>query len=236
MNTKIRTAIENRILGALPDHERRHLLRYLEPFPLAAGAALYESGDLIKHVYFVNSGIVSLVVNTAEGDTLEVGIVGYEGVVGYSVYLDSDESPFKMLVQAGGNAFRMSAGTFKNECKRRGSLERIIRRYTLARMTQITQAAICNRFHTIEARLCRWLLESQDCMHSDNIYLTQSFLALMLGTHRPTVTLAAGVLQDAGLIDYSRGRVTILDRPRLEAATCECYRITRKALRRHKNI
>jgi CRP-like cAMP-binding protein len=222
--------IENRILAALPDSEREQLLAHLEPFTLDHSAVLYDMGDRIEYVYFPNSGMVSLISHTEEGETLEVGIVGYEGIVGLSVFLEAYESQYRTLVQSTGQAFRMKADIFQSECERRASLRSLIRRYTHARMTQITQAAICNRFHTLEARLCRWLVQSQDCVKSDELELTQDFIAMMLGTHRPGVSLTAGILQTAGLIRYSRGHITILDRQRLEASSCECFKVIRHAI------
>lgn len=223
-------SIENRILAALPDSEREQLLVHLEPFTLDHSAILCDIGVRIEYVYFPNSGMISLISHTEEGETLEVGIVGYEGMVGLSVFLESYKSQYRTLVQTTGHAFRMKAGTFQSAGDRQASLRSLMRRYTQARMTQITQAAICIRFHTLESRLCRWLLQSQDCVKSDELELTQDFIAMMLGTHRPGVSLVAGTLQNAGLIRYSRGHITILDRQRLEASSCECYKVIRHAL------
>jgi len=222
--------VENRILAALPDSDREQLIARMEPFALDLSAVLNDIGERIEYVYFPNSGMVSLISHTEEGETLEVGIVGYEGIVGLSVFLESYESQYRTLVQTKGQAFRMKADTFQSECDRQPSLRSLIRRYTHARMTQITQAAICIRFHTLEARLCRWLLQSQDCAKSAELELTQDFIAMMLGTHRPGVSLTAGTLQNAGLIRYNRGHITILDRQRLEASSCECYKVIRDAI------
>jgi CRP-like cAMP-binding protein len=221
--------VENRILASLPDKEREQILAHLEPFTLDHSAVLYEIGSRIEHVYFPNSGMVSLISHEEGGETLEVGIVGFEGMVGLSVFLEADLSPYRALVQGKGDALRMKVDTFKDECDRLASLQRLIRRYTQARLTQVTQAAICNRFHNMELRLARWLLQSQDCMRSDELQLTQEFIAMMLGTHRPGVTITAGMLQSAGLIHYNRGHITILDREHLEAASCECYKVIREA-------
>jgi CRP-like cAMP-binding protein len=213
----------NKLLAALSPESYERLTPQLEPFPLNHSAVLAEIGDRLEYVYFPNSGMVSLISHTEDGTTLEVGIIGYEGVVGISTFLGVDESQYRLLVQGEGNALRMNAETFKAECSREPSLQKVILRYTQALMTQITQAAVCNRFHDVEARLCRWLLQSQDCMRSSELHLTQDFLSHMLGVHRPGVTLAAGILQSAGLIHYTRGYITILDRKRLESASCECY-------------
>jgi CRP-like cAMP-binding protein len=224
--------IENLILSALPDSEREQMLAHMEPFTLDHSAVLYDIGDRVEHVYFPNSGMVSLISHTEEGETLEVGIVGYEGMIGLSVFLGAYESQYRTLVQSAGDALRMKSDVFIAECDRRASLPSLMRRYTQMRMTQIIQASICNRFHTLEARLCRWLLQSQDCVNSSELELTQDFIAMMLGTHRPGVSLTAGMLQNAGLIRYSRGHITILDRQRLEASSCECYKIIRQAINR----
>jgi CRP-like cAMP-binding protein len=223
-------SIENRILATLPAAEREPLLAHLEPFTLDHSVVLYEIGDRIEYVYFVNSGMVSLISITEDGDLLEVGIIGYEGLVGLSVFLETTASQYRTLVQSTGEAFKMKADIFTAECDHRPALRSLIRRYTHARMTQIIQAAVCNRFHSLEARLCRWLLQSQDIVKSNELELTQDFLAMMLGVHRPGVSMVAGTLQNAGLIRYSRGHITILDRQRLEASSCECYKIIRQAI------
>jgi CRP-like cAMP-binding protein len=222
--------IKNRILAALPDSEREPLLAHLEPFTLDHSVVLYELGDRIEYVYFINSGMVSLISITEEGEILEVGIVGDEGLVGLSAFLEADESKYRALVQGQGKALRMKADTFTAACDHRAPLRSLMRRYTNAWMIQITQAAVCNRFHTLEARLCRWLLQSQNIMKSDELELTQDCRAMMLGVHRPGVSLVAGTLQSAGLIRYSRGHITILDRQRLEASSCECYKVIRQAI------
>ena len=217
----------NKLLAALPPEIYARLTPHLESFHLHYATILAEMGDRLKSVFFPNSGMVSLISLTEEGGTLEVGITGYDGVVGLSIFLGVEESQYRLLVQGEGNAFRMDAEVFKAECNREPSLQKVMLRYTQALMTQITQAAICNRFHDVEARLCRWLLQSQDCMRSSDLQLTQDFLATMLGVHRPGVTIAAGNLQTAGLINYYRGHITILDRKRLESASCECYGVVK---------
>ena len=222
--------IENRILAALPSLDREQMLAHLEPFSLNHSEVLYETGDPMQYVYFVNSGMVSMVSTTEEGNTLEVGIIGYEGVVGFVVFLGAEATRYRFVVQGTGDALRMTADKFKAACEQRSSLRGLILGYTQARMTQITQAAICNHFHSIESRLCRWLLESLSCMKSNELELTQDFLAMMLGTHRPSITIAAGILQSAGMIRYNRGHITVLNRRALEEASCECYRVIRRAL------
>jgi CRP-like cAMP-binding protein len=219
----------NKLLAALSLETYERLTLHLESFHLNYTAVLAEMGDRLKYVFFPNSGMVSLISLTEEGGTLEVGITGYDGVVGLSIFLGVEESQYRLLVQGEGNAFRMEAEVFKAECNREPSLQKVMLRYTQALMTQITQAAICNRFHDVESRLCRWLLQSQDCMRSSDLQLTQDFLAAMLGVHRPGVTIAAGNLQNAGLIQYNRGQITILDRKGLESSSCECYGIVKRA-------
>jgi CRP-like cAMP-binding protein len=230
MTTGSRVPIKNHILAALPEPDREKLLAHLEVFSLTHSIVLYEMGDSIKYIYFPNSGMVSLISHTPQGETLEVGIIGNEGVVGLSVFLETKFSPYRTLVQGAGEALRMKADRFIDECNRLTSLQRLMRHYTQARINQLTQTSICNRFHTIETRLCRWLLQCQDWMQSDELPLTQDLLAYMLGTHRPGVTLAAGALQTAGLIQYHRGQIIILDRERLQEASCDCYLIIREAV------
>lgn len=219
----------NRLLAALPSESFNRLTPHLETFYLQYSVVLAEVGDRLEYVYFPNTGMVSLLSHTEDGGTLEVGITGPEGVTGLSVFLGVDESQYRLIVQGKGDAFKMKAETFKAECNREPALQKNILLYTQALMTQVTQAAICNRFHDVEARLCRWLLQSEDSMRSSELHLTQDFLATMLGVHRPAVTLAAGILQSAGLIQYNRGRIAILDRDRLESSSCECYEVVKKA-------
>jgi CRP-like cAMP-binding protein len=229
MSKQNRTPVGNRLLAALSDHDRSRLFAHLEPFALKHSDVLCEIGNTLEHVYFANSGMISLVSHTEEGGTIEVGIIGNEGMAGLSVFLGVDESQYRLLVQGEGDAFRMKASPFKAECSRLASLDATLRRYAQARLTQITQSAICNRFHDVESRLCRWLLQSRDCMRSNELHLTQDFLAMMLGVHRPAVTIAAGILQNAGLINYNRGHVSILAGSSLEAASCECYKVVKEA-------
>jgi CRP-like cAMP-binding protein len=231
MSNETHTGVGNHILATLPGRELSQLLARLEPFHLDHSAVLYEIGDRVDYVYFPNSGMISLVSHTEGGATLEVGITGYEGVAGLSVFFGVEASQYRLLVQGEGDSFRIKAEQFKAECDRGSFLQASLRRYTHAVLTQVTQAAVCNRFHDVEARLCRWLLQSQDCMRSNELDLTQDFLALMLGVHRPAVTIAAGIVQNAGLINYSRGHITILDRNRLEEASCECYGVIKEAFK-----
>jgi CRP-like cAMP-binding protein len=217
--------VENRILAALPAQDRDRMLANLEPISMPLGGVLYEASGLIDYVYFIESGMVSLVALTEEGETFEVAVVGFGGMVGSAVFLDEETSQHRTIVQAEGTALRMKTTTFKAECDGMANLQTLLRRYCSALFRQITQSAVCCRFHTTEARLCRWLLQTRDCARSNNLYLTQEFLAQMLGIYRPGVTLAAGMLQNAGLVRYSRGHITIVDPEGLEASSCECYKV-----------
>jgi CRP-like cAMP-binding protein len=229
MNTSKSHPVENRILLGLPDQDRKRLLTGLEPFSLSLGTVLYELDRPIDYVYFIESGMVSLVSITEDGETFEVGIVGSEGIVGAAVFLEVMRSQHRTIVQSEGTALRMQAATFRAECDRVAPLQSLTRRYCGALISQVTQSAICSRFHGPEPRLCRWLLQSRDCVRSDDIYLTQDFLAQMLGVYRPAVTLAARTLQKAGLIQYSRGHIRIIDEQGLEDSACECYKAITEA-------
>jgi CRP-like cAMP-binding protein len=220
-----RTRIENRILAALPTKEYNRLVAQMERVPLPFAEVLYEPGDTIQHVYFPNDSIVSLLSTVEDRSTLEVGIIGNEGLVGLSILLGVKTSPNRALVQGEGSAMRMKAAALRKETSGDGSLQRLLHRHTHALMTQIAQSAACNRFHKVEARLARWLLMMHDRIGSDEFRLTQLFLSDMLGVRRVGVTNAATVLQRNRLITYSRGHITILNRAGLEAAACKCYSI-----------
>jgi CRP-like cAMP-binding protein len=217
----------NKLLAALPSKEYLNLLPNLEEIPLPFTKTLYKPGEVIRDVYFVNSGIISLLAAVGERSQLEVGIVGNEGVVGLPVFLGVKTSNTHALVQGTGSAMRMNTAKFLKECSSGGSLTRILNRYTHSLLTQISQSAVCNRFHGIEARLARWLLMTSDRMGSDVFNITQEFLSNMLGVRREAVTVAAKKLQESGLTSYSRGKISILDRAGLETAACRCYFIIR---------
>jgi CRP-like cAMP-binding protein len=221
----LRAPPTNRLLAALPKDEYERLLPRLEPFPLVFGEVIYEPGDLIRDVYFPTSGIISLLAAVEDRATLEVGIVGREGMVGLPAFMGVKTSGNRAVVQGAGAAMRMRANAFRNECENGGSFPRLLRRYTHSRMTQIAQGAACNRFHPIDARLARWLLMTRDRMGSDEFRLTQEFLSNMLGVRREGVNKAAGALQQQNLISYSRGNLLILDRVGLKAVACHCYGI-----------
>ncbi len=215
------------LLSALPDEEYERLLPSLQYLAFALGEVVYESGGHMEYVYFPTTCVVSLLYTMEDGCTAEVGLTGNDGVVGIALFLGGDTAPNRAVVQIAGGAFRMKAKVLQDEFRRGGSFQRLMLRYTQALITQISQTAICNRLHPVEKRLCRWLLLCHDRLKSDNILMTQEFISNMLGGRRESVTVAAGRLQDAGLIHYVRGHIAILDRPGLEATVCECYRIVK---------
>jgi CRP-like cAMP-binding protein len=223
---------ENRLLAVLPREEYGRLLPKLEKVFLALKDILHEANGPITHVLFPLNGVVSLVLITEGGMAVEVGTIGNEGLVGTPVFLGADRSPTRAITQVPGEALRMEAAAFQVEMRRGGRLQALVRRYTQALMNQMAQATVCNHLHSVEQRMCRWLLMTHDRVGADQFPLTQEFLAQMLAVRRPTVTTVAGVLQKAGLISYHRGRMTVLDRKGLEAASCECYRVVKKELDR----
>jgi CRP-like cAMP-binding protein len=214
----------NSMLAALPRAQYRRLLGSLEPVALAFGEVLYEPGDRIRNVYFPTDALVSLLTVVEGHLALEVGMVGREGMVGVSLFLGTDISPVRALVQGAGAALRMKAGRFCEETRSSAPLRREVSRYTSALMAQITQTAACNRFHVVEERLARWLLMTRDRVRSEDFRLTHEFLGHMLGVRRVGVTKAARALQGRKLISYSRGKIRIVDSRGLEAASCSCYR------------
>jgi CRP-like cAMP-binding protein len=217
----------NRILAALPTSELSRVSRELEPFALAVHAVLYEADTPISHVYFPTSGCVSM-VNVMQEGAVEVGTIGFEGFAGLPLFLDDDRMPTRAFVQLTGNSYRMRAEKFQKAVEQNPIFERLLNRHSLALFNQAAQSVACNRLHTLESRCARWLLMTHDRMRLEPFTLTHEFLSYMLGVHRPAVTLAAGVLQRAGLIRYTRGKVNVLDRAGLEAVACGCYEVTRK--------
>ncbi len=218
----------NSLLAALPRKDYLTLLPGLEPVTLKFGEVLYESGQPIRHVYFPNDSLVSLLALVDDRMTLEVGMVGSEGMVGIPLALGISNTPVQALVQDGGTAMRMETARFRREFPRCAPLQRELHRYTHALMTAVTQTAICNRFHVIEARLARRLLMTRDRLRSDHFRITQEFLAQMLGVRRVGITKAAHALKKRELIDYSRGNIVILNRRELEVASCSCYELVRE--------
>lgn len=223
--TKRAAPVTNRLLAALSKKEYQRLLPELEHVPLTFGDILYEPGDTIGHVYFPDNGIISLLSSVERQKVLEVGIVGNEGVAGLPVVLGVRVSLNRGLVQSAGTATRMKAAVLQREFKRDGALQRLLHRYLHSLLTQISQSAVCNRFHTVDARLARWLLMTHDRVESDEFRLTQEFLSNMLGVRREAVSKSAGALQKRGFVNYSRGHITVLNRAGLEATACQCYRV-----------
>jgi CRP-like cAMP-binding protein len=219
--------IANRLLAALPRDEYERILPSLEPFGLKQRETLYYPGDTIRYAYFPKGGMVSLLSLTERGETIEVAVVGHEGFIGVPVVLGADATPFQSVVQLPGDAVRMRADALRRAAERGGRFRELLLGYSHTLLAQVTQSAVCNRFHTVEQRLCRWLLTTGDRARADTFELTQEFISQMLGTPRTAVTMVAVSLQDAGLIRYRRGKITILNRQRLEAAACECYRVVR---------
>ena len=225
--TKGTAPATNRLLAALPEKEYQRLLPELIRVPLVFGDVLYESGNSISHVYFPENGIISLLSRVESQKVLEVGIVGNEGLAGLPVVLGVRASLNRGLVQSGGTAMKMKATVLQREFKRDGALQRLLHRYLHSLLTQISQSAVCNRFHTVDARLARWLLMTHDRVETDEFQLTQEFLSHMLGVRREAVSHAASAFQKQALISYSRGYITILNRKGLEDTACQCYRIVR---------
>lgn len=223
---------KNRLLAALPKHEYERLLPQFELVTLPLKQILYKPNEPIEYVYFLNHGVGSLINIMEDGTAVETATVGNEGMVGVPVFLETYTMPIEAIVQVPGAAMRMRADVFKALVTQGSLLHRLVQLYTQALINQIMQSAACNRLHLIEERCCRWLLMTRDRVESDEFTLTQEFLSDMLGVRRPSVSVVSGILQKQGLIRYSRGKITILDRQGLEAASCECYRVIKKEYER----
>jgi len=217
--------IANQLLAALPKKDYQKLQTHLEEVPLVFEEILYQPNVVLNDVYFPNSGIVSLLAGVNERSTIEVGLVGNEGVVGLSVFMGVNSSLNRAVVQGAGSAMKMKATAFRKLSNHGGSLQQLLQRYSHSVLTQVSQSAVCNQFHSVDARLARWLLMTHDRMGDDEFQLKQEFLSNMLGVRREGVSIAAGDLQKRKLIRYSRGRLKILDRGGLEAISCVCYDI-----------
>jgi CRP-like cAMP-binding protein len=212
----------------LPEARYKELLPSLESVKLALGQAVYESGGAQGYVYFPTTSIVSLLYVLADGASAEIAVTGNEGLVGIALFMGGETTPSRAVVQSAGHGYRLRAEVLKKEFETGGALQHLVLRYTQALITQMTQTAVCNRHHAVDQQLCRWLLLSLDRLRSNELVMTQELIANMLGVRREGVTEAAGKLQAEGLIEYSRGRIRVLDRPRLESRVCECYAVVKK--------
>lgn len=227
-----RCAPSSRLLAAVPPAERERILAACTKVELVLGRIVHEEGALIRHVYFPIESYISMLATVDDRSTLEVGMIGDEGLCGYTVALGNSIAPLRALTQGAGAAWRMQASAFRRCLQHMPALRDVMNRYIHVQLRQLAQTAVCVRFHVVERRLARWLLMTGDRAHADTFYVTQEFLAFMLGVRRVGVTAAAGVLQSRGLIRYRRGNLTILDRARLGAVACACYRSDLEAYRR----
>ncbi len=218
----------NHLLAALPEAEWQRWQSMLEAVELPLGFVLYESGATLTHVYFPTSAIISLLYVMENGSSAEIAVVGNEGIVGISLFMGGESTPSRAVVQSAGQGFRLDAQTMKDEFNRAGPVLHLLLRYTQALITQMAQTAVCNRHHSLDQQLCRWLLLSLDRLEGSELVMTQELIASMLGVRREGVTEAALQLQAAGLIRYSRGRISVLDRPGMERRSCECYAVVKK--------
>lgn len=218
---------QNHLLAALPADDYQRLLLSLEPIPMLLGDVLYESGEQMRSVYFPTTSIVSLLYVMENGASAEIAVVGKEGIVGVSLFMGGETTPSRAVVQSAGHAYRLKGQQLKDEFYRNGPMQHLLLRYTQSLLTQMAQTAVCNRHHSLDQQLCRWLLLSLDRLQSNELVMTQELIANMLGVRREGVTEAAGNLQRAGLIEYRRGHITVLDRPGLEARACECYAVVK---------
>lgn len=219
---------QNHLLAALPATERKRLYPHLELIHMPLGDVLYESGSQLHHVYFPTTSIVSLLYVMQDGASAEIAVVGNEGIIGVALFMGGETTPSRAVVQSAGYAYRLKGQLLKQEFNLAGALQHLLLRYTQGLITQMAQTAVCNRHHSVDQQLCRWLLLSLDRLPSNELTMTQELIAKMLGVRREGVTEAAGKLQSVGLIHYSRGRITVLDRPGLEAKACECYQVVKR--------
>ncbi|HET7203612.1 MAG TPA: Crp/Fnr family transcriptional regulator [Steroidobacteraceae bacterium] len=227
---------QNLLLATLSPQERERLYPNLRLVPMPLGKVLYESGDVQRYVYFPTDSIVSLLYVMESGASAEVSVVGNEGVIGIALFMGGETTPSRAIVQSAGHAYRLVGQRLKDEFHRNGGLQILLLRYTQALITQMAQTAVCNRHHSVDQQLCRWLLLSLDRLSSNELVMTQDLIANMLGVRREGVTEAAGKLQKLGAIRYSRGRITVLDRPHLERLCCECYGVVKKETDRLQHL
>jgi CRP-like cAMP-binding protein len=219
---------KNHLLAALTATERERLYPHLQLVPMPLGKVLYESGDVMRHVYFPTDSIISLLYVLEDGASAEISVVGNEGIIGVSLFMGGETTPSRAIVQSAGFAYRLIGQLLKEEFHRNGGMQLLLLRYTQALLTQMAQTAVCNRHHSVDQQLCRWLLLSLDRLSSNKLTMTQELIANMLGVRREGVTDAAGKLQKLGVIQYARGRITVVDRPKLEKLCCECYAVVKK--------
>jgi CRP-like cAMP-binding protein len=228
MNTLSPDPIENHLLAALPDAEWQRWLPQLERVEMPLGQVLYESGGTLSHVYFPTTAIVSLLYVMENGASAEIAVVGNEGIVGISLFMGGDSTSSRAVVQSAGQGYRLKAHIMKADFNRAGPVLHLLLRYTQALITQMAQTAVCNRHHTLDQQLCRWLLLSLDRLQGNELVMTQELIANMLGVRREGVTEGALKLQQAGLIRYARGHISVLDRNGLQKRSCECYAVVKK--------
>ncbi|MCG4454744.1 Crp/Fnr family transcriptional regulator [Pseudomonas sp. MMS21-TM103] len=222
------TPQKNHLLAALPLDVQNRLQPKLELVPLPLGKVLYESGDTLSHVYFPTDSIVSLLYVMENGASAEISVVGNEGFIGVAVFMGGESTTSRAIVQSAGYAYRLPSRQFKDEVNRYSEMLHLMLRYTQALITQMAQTAVCNRHHSIDQQLCRWLLLSLDRLPTNDLVMTQELIANMLGVRREGVTEAAGKLHRSGVIEYSRGRIKVINRPMLELMSCECYAVVKK--------
>jgi CRP-like cAMP-binding protein len=219
---------QNHLLGVLPLPEYERLLAHVEPVQMSLGGVLYESGMALRHVYFPTNCIVSLLYVMADGASAEIAVVGNDGMVGVALFMGGETTPSRAVVQSAGTAYRLPGNVLKETFNRGGPIQHLLLRYTQSLLTQMAQTAVCNRHHSLEQQLCRWLLLSIDRLPNDTLFMTQELIANMLGVRREGVTEAAGKLQERGVITYRRGVISVLDRRRLEESSCECYAVVKR--------
>jgi CRP-like cAMP-binding protein len=219
---------QNHLLAALPPPERERLFSHLKLVTLPLGSVLYEAGDAQRYIYFPVDAIVSLLYVLKNGSSAEIAVVGNDGAIGIALFMGGATTTNRAIVQSAGNAYRLTSKRLKQEFERHGEMLHVLLRYTQALITQMAQTAVCNRHHSVDQQLCRWLLLSLDRLASNELTMTQELIANMLGVRREGVTEAAGKLQKLGVIRYRRGKISVLDRPQLEALSCECYEVVKK--------
>jgi len=228
MPNRLQEPLKNRLLAALPILEQGRLLPKLEPVEMPLGKVLYESGRVLRHVYFPIDCIVSLLYVLADGDSAEISVVGNDGLIGIALFMGGETTPSRAIVQSAGFAYRLAGQELKDSFHHNNDVQLLLLRYTQALITQMAQTAVCNRHHSVDQQLCRWLLLSLDRLTTNELVMTQELIANMLGVRREGVTEAAGKLVKQGVIRYARGRITVLDRPKLERLCCECYAVVKK--------